>query len=135
MKNKRYGFTLIEVVLSLSVCLIIGSIIFQGERSIMIRSKQPLPDVEWYLMLHELENPIHEFRYQVSSKKIYGKTGRFYLKVRNNDLRLIGDSRGFIVLMPNVKSFKLDDDLHLSVTTLKGQTFKSQLLLPKVAEK
>jgi hypothetical protein len=37
--------------------------------------------------------------------------------------------------MPNVKSFKLDDDLHLSVTTLKGQTFKSQLLLPKVAEK
>ncbi len=127
---------MIEVVVSLSILLIIGGVIFQGEHSIRNNSKQAAPEVEWYLMLHELENPAHGFSFKSSDQMFYSpRMKAFNLVLDKNDLRLKSNSRGFIVLMPNVKSFKLDDDLHLSVTTLKGQTFKSRLLLPKVAEK
>jgi len=140
---------MIEVMLSLSVLLIIGGMIIQGERNIFTCSHRPLPEVEWYLMLHELENPVHNFQInrnnQISTitkskKSRKGKpkpaiTFTFMYAAKLHDLRIRSSGGGFMVLMTNVKSFKIDKDHNLSVTTLKGQTFKSRLLLPKVAEK
>ncbi|MFC6181093.1 type II secretion system protein [Lactiplantibacillus daowaiensis] len=136
MRHRRPGFTLIEVVLALSVLLIVGSVILQGETSILKRSKQPIPEVEWYLMLHELENPEHQFVVEPTKSvtNIYAKGKVFYLNVsKKHDLRLFGLQGGYIVLMNNIAEYHLDKDLNLSVKTLKDQWFKSRLLLPKKA--
>ncbi|VDG19257.1 prepilin-type cleavage/methylation domain-containing protein [Lactobacillus sp.] [Lactiplantibacillus mudanjiangensis] len=135
IKRPHLGFTLIEVVLAVSVLLIVGQFILQGETSILKRSKQPIPEVEWYLMLHELENPEHEFILEPGPRwvTVYSKKTQFRFSLsKQHDLRLSGLAGGYIILMTNVESYQLDKALNLSVKTLKGQEFKSRLLLPKV---
>jgi len=123
----------------LSILLILGGVLVQGERSINARAQRPIPTVEWYLMLHELENPAHQFQID-KNNKIFATTGAakskeyftFRYVAKRHDLRLVASKGGFMVLMTNVKGFSIDQQHHLTVTTCRNQTFKSQLLLPEV---
>ncbi|AYJ39088.1 prepilin-type N-terminal cleavage/methylation domain-containing protein [Lactiplantibacillus paraplantarum] len=141
---KRRGFTLIEAVLALTIAAVVMTTLFQGQRNLGRRSQVDLPTVDWYLMLHELENPAHHFVIdQISDggglepgKAVHltnTVTGKHYLLTYYHILHRIGLHHyggGEIVLMKGVQQFHIDDDLTMTMTTDKGIHFQSRLLLP-----
>lgn len=138
--RRRRGFTLIEVVLALSILLIIGNVMLRGQRQLRANVQRPIPAVQWYLMLHELENPAHGFTVVKSHERsiaLKTATGEVYLLVwtpgSNRRLNLIGPKGGRIFLMAHVKTFSYQPDQQLlQITTDSDEAFKAQLLLPRV---
>ncbi|BDZ31207.1 prepilin-type N-terminal cleavage/methylation domain-containing protein [Lactiplantibacillus sp. WILCCON 0030] len=140
--RRRAGFTLIEVVLALSVLLIVGKVMLRGQRQLLVATHRPIPAIQWYLMLHELENPAHQFRVEKFSErgvKLRAGDDRWYVLLwepaPNQRLILLpnGHNRGRIELMSHVASFSFNADQQLRITISSGEVFKARLLLGKVA--
>lgn len=137
---RRSGFTLIEVILALSVLLIVGQVMLRGQRQFLANAQRPIPAVQWYLMLHELENPAHGFTLMHSAERsisLKAANGKVYLLVwapgSDRRIKLIGPSGGRIFLMNHVKTFSYQYDQHLlQITTDAGETFTARLLLAQV---
>ena len=141
--TRRAGFTLIEVVLALAIVAVVMATLFQGQRNLGRRSQVDLPTVDWYLMLHELENPDHHLVVdQISDDGGFepGRsvhltntvTGKRYQLTYYHILHRIGLHHyggGEIILMKGVRQFHIDDDLTLTMTTDHGRHFQAQLLL------
>ncbi|AVK63301.1 prepilin-type cleavage/methylation domain-containing protein [Lactobacillus sp. CBA3606] len=135
--HRRAGFTLIEVVLALSVLLIVGQFLFQGQRDLMSRRQKTMPAIEWYLMLHELENPAHHFKVGRISPggtvELFVDQKTYLLTFDGRQIKLIDlhSNSGFIYLMAHVKKYAVTADQQMTIVTDRGQTFKARLLLPK----
>lgn len=144
------GFTLVEAVLALGITTIVLTTLMQGQSDIQRRARLDLPTVEWYLMLHELENPAHHFAFKVKSKgQSGGADHNVHLKNTDNGklydlnfihgprkLRLINSTtHGQIVMMENVHYFHATPDHHLTLITTNGEVFTAKLLLPDYIEK
>jgi len=134
---RRRGFTLIEVVLALSVLLIIGNVMIRGQRQLMANAHRPIPAIQWYLMLHELENPAHQF-------SVFGVTQRGVVmhNAFKKEYTLVWTpapskslwlqvGRGSIFLMDHVQDFKVTQDQQLTIKIDTGEVFQSRLLLPQ----
>ncbi|AYJ35908.1 type II secretion system protein [Lactiplantibacillus argentoratensis] len=141
---RRRGFTLIEAVVALAIMGVVMTTLFQGQRNLVRRTQVDLPTVEWYLMLHELENPDHHFVVAHISDEggltpgkavhlVNTVTGKQYLLTYYHILHRIALHHyggGEIQLIRGVRQFHVDDDLTLTMTTDKGIHFQAQLLLP-----
>lgn len=138
--RRRSGFTLIEVVLALSILLIVGHVMLRGQRQFLADAQRPIPAVQWYLMLHELENPAHGFTVVKSKERsiaLKAANGKLYLLVwapkTDRHIKLIGPGGGRIFLMNQVKTFSYQYDQQLlQITNDAGEAFKARLLLPRV---
>lgn len=137
--RSRPGFTLIEVVISLSLLLIVSGSLLQGQRNLLRRAEVLPPSVDWYLMLHELENPAHQFYIgdfgpnnvflNVGNRKDNANS-RYRLTVRDKRLILKKGGRGQITMMTGVQRMSYSPDTGLTVVTTRHQRFSAHLLLP-----
>ncbi|WFC02128.1 prepilin-type N-terminal cleavage/methylation domain-containing protein [Lactiplantibacillus pentosus] len=141
---KRAGFTLIEVVFSLGIVAVVMATLFQGQRNLARRTQVDLPTVDWYLMLHELENPDHHFVFTAISNAAgfdEGHSAVIVNEAKDKEYRLtyfhvlhqivlMHKGGGRIIMMRGVSQFHIEPDMTLTMTTDHGIHFKVRLLLP-----
>jgi len=144
--RKHRGFTLIEVVLALGIVMIVSTTLYQGQRNLLRRPQVDLPTVDWYLMLHELENPDHHFAVNRISQNGGLEPGRslrvintetkkqYQLEFENHRIYLHHLGGGDIYFMAGVRQFHIEPNLMLTMTTLRGAKFHARLLLPDLRE-
>lgn len=135
MKWSKKGFTLIEVVIAMSVLAGLIGVFSVGQRQYVERSKRINSTVEWYLMLRELERPSHRFSAvklsAAGNLHLYENKKQFDLLVIGRNLTLHHPTGATIRLMGNVRKYEMTPNLVLTIYTRDNQVFKAHLLLPK----
>lgn len=135
MKWSKKGFTLIEVVIAMSVLAGLIGVFSVGQRQYVERSKRINSTVEWYLMLRELERPSHHFSAvklsAAGNLHLYENKKQFDLLVIGRNLTLHHPTGATIRLMGNVRKYEITPNLVLTIYTRDNQVFKAHLLLPK----
>jgi len=126
--------------------MIVSTTLYQGQRNLLRRPQVDLPTVDWYLMLHELENPDHHFAINQISSDGDLEAGRsldvinteshkqYQLEFVNHKIYLHHFGGGDIYFMTDVHQFHIEPDLTLTMTTLRGTKFRAKLLLPDIRE-
>ncbi|MBD3108122.1 prepilin-type N-terminal cleavage/methylation domain-containing protein [Bacillus sp. AGMB 02131] len=134
--KRESGFTLIEMLFSLTIMLIVAHLFLQTMLVVqpLKAGADEMNPLEWELFMHSLKKEIRmaDTASAKGDKLDYIKEGTQYTVSRyNNILRRQAFGTGHVILLHNVKSFKVErqgDFIKLTVADLSGKQYIANLL-------
>lgn len=130
------GFTLIEMLLSLTIMLIVGHLFLQSMFVVqpLQKNEREVNPLEWELFLHNLKRDIR----MAESSSVDGNTlyyftnGKQYsVSMYKDIMRRQADGKGHVIMLHNVGSFKAEETgrfIKVTVTDLSDKKYNANLL-------
>ncbi|MGN1387135.1 MAG: competence type IV pilus minor pilin ComGF [Bacillus sp. (in: firmicutes)] len=134
--KRENGFTLIEMLLSLTIMLIVAHLFLQSMFVVqpLQKNEREMNPLEWELFLHNLKRDIR----MAESSSVAGNTlyyftnGKQYsVSMYNNIMRRQADGKGHVIMLHNVGSFKAEETgrfIKVTVTDLSNKKYNANLL-------
>ena len=134
--KRESGFTLIEMLFSLTIMLIVAHLFLQTMLVVqpLKAGADEMNQLEWELFMHSLKKEIRmaDTASAKGDKLDYFKEGTQYTVTQyKNILRRQAFGTGHVILLHNVKSFKVErqgDFIKLTVADLSGKQYIANLL-------
>jgi hypothetical protein len=131
---KKPGFTLIETLMSF---MIFGFVLLTVNFGVQMISQVKIDDskTQFNKMIIYLENPKHNFVMAdlfEDQAMLDNSDGRYFLKINNNQLKLIGEHGGEIPLMKGISKVKFSRKGGLTNVEVysKSNVYTDQIAIP-----